>query len=81
MRTGNTITKNVTIKDLKTLDLNYRLVYKYRKEFLYDDFLYLNNTFIKPKYNFKKFSKSLKNETNFKISQTTIEKCQQNNEI
>ena len=81
MRTLNTITKNVAIKDLKTLDINYRLVNKYRKEFLDDDFLYLNNTFIKPKYNFKKFSKSLKGETNFKISQATIEKCQQSNEI
>ena len=81
MRTLNTITKNVAIKDLKTLDINYRLINKYRKEFLDDDFLFLNNTFIKPKYNFKKFSKSLKAETNFKISQTTIEKCQQSNEI
>ena len=81
MRTLNTITKNVAIKDLKTLDINYRLVNKYRTEFLDDDFLYLNNTFINPKYNFKKFAKPLKNETNFKISQATIEKCQQSNEI
>ena len=81
MRTLNTITKNVAIKDLKILDINYRLINKYRKEFLDDDFLFLNNTFINPKYNFKKFAKPLKNETNFKISQATIEKCQQSNEI
>ena len=81
MKTLITINKNVTIKDLKTLDINYRLINKYRKEFLDDDFIYLNNTFINPKYNFKAFSKSLKGETNFKISQTTLEKLQQSIEI
>ena len=34
-----TIAKNVTLKDLKTLDINYRLVNKYRREFLEDDFV------------------------------------------
>ena len=81
VRTLNTIIKNVAIKDLKTLDINYRLVNKYRKEFLENDFVYLNNTFIQPKYNMASFKKELKEETNFKISQATIEKCQQSNEI
>ena len=81
IRTLNTITKNVTIKDLKTLDINYRLINKYRKEFFDNDFIFLNNTFIKPKYNFMTFSKELKEETNFKISQSIIEKFQQSNEI
>ena len=81
IRTLNTITKNVTIKDLKTLDINYRLINKYRKEFFDNDFIFLNNTFIKPKYNFMTFSKELKEETNFKISKALIEKFQQSNEI
>ena len=81
IRTLNTITKNVAIKDLKTLDINYRLINKYRKEFFDNDFIFLNNTFIKPKYNFMTFSKELKEETNFKISQSIIEKFQQSNEI
>ena len=81
IRTLNTITKNVAIKDLKTLDINYRLINKYRKEFFENDFIFLNNTFIKPKYNFMTFSKELKEETNFKISKAIIEKFQQSNEI
>ena len=81
IRTLNTITKNVAIKDLKTLDINYRLINKYRKEFFENDFIFLNNTFIKPKYNFMTFSKELKEETNFKISKSLIEKLQQTNEI
>jgi 26S proteasome regulatory subunit N3 len=81
IRTLNTITKNVAIKDLKTLDINYRLINKYRKEFFDNDFIFLNNTFMKPKYNFMTFSKELKEETNFKISQSIIEKFQQSNEI
>ena len=81
MRTLMTIAKNVTLKDLKTLDINYRLVNKYRREFLEDDFVYLNNTFIKPKYNFSSFSKESPKESNFIIGQNTIEKCQQSHEI
>ena len=34
IRTLITIVKNVTMKDLKTLDINYRLINKYRREFL-----------------------------------------------
>ena len=79
--TLNTITKNVKIKDLKTLDINYRLINKYRREFFDDDFCFLNTTFIKPKYNFVVFDKKLKGDSNFKINQGTIEKYQQSNEI
>ncbi len=81
MRTLNTITKNIKIKDLKTLDINYRLINKYRKEFFENDFIFLNNTFIQPRYNIKSFAKELKEETNFKINQSIIEKFQQSNEI
>ena len=79
--TLNTIIKNVKIKDLKTLDINYRLINKYRREFFDDDFCFLNTTFIKPKYNFVVFDKKLKGDSNFKINQPTIEKYQQSNEI
>ena len=79
--TLNTIIKNVKIKDLKTLDINYRLINKYRREFFDDDFCFLNTTFIKPKYNFVVFDKKLKGDSNFKINQSTIEKYQQSNEI
>jgi 26S proteasome regulatory subunit N3 len=81
VRTLNTIIKNVAIKDLKTLEINYRLVNKYRKEFVDKDFAYLSKTFIQPKYTMNSFKKDLKEESNFKISQATIEKCQQSNEI
>ena len=81
LRTLITISKNVTLKDLKTLDVNYRLINKYRRELFDEDFVYLNNTFIKPKYNFPPFSKELKNEPNIKINQLTIEKLQNSNEI
>ena len=81
LRTLITISKNVTLKDLKTLDVNYRLINKYRREFFDDDFVYLNNTFIKPKYNFPPFAKELKNEPNIKINQSTIEKLQNSIEI
>ena len=43
IRTLITIVKNVTMKDLKTLDINYRLINKYRREFINKDFIYLNN--------------------------------------
>ena len=81
LKTLVTISKNVTLKDLKTLDINYRLINKYRREFLDDDFVYLNNTFIKPKYNFVPFSKELNAEPNIKINQITLEKFQKSNEI
>ena len=81
VKTLITIAKNVKMKDLKTLDINYRLINKYRREFLEEDFVHLNNTFIKPKYNFNSFSKESNKETNFKISQNTLEKLQQSNEI
>ena len=50
------IVKNVSMKYLKSLDTNYHLINKYRREFSDNDFTYLNNTFIKPKYDFKYFS-------------------------
>ncbi len=81
VKTLITIAKNVKMKDLKILDINYRLINKYRREFLEEDFVHLNNTFIKPKYNFNSFSKESNKESNFKISQNTIEKFQQSNEI
>ena len=81
IRTLNTIIKNVEIKDLKTLDINYRLINKYRREFLDEDFIYLNITFINPTYKIATFQKELKEETNFKISQATIEKCQKSSEV
>ena len=81
VRTLITIAKNVTLKDLKTLDINYRLINKYRREFFDEDFIYLNNTFIKPKYDFTLFSKELKTKPNFEINQLTIEKLQKSIEI
>ena len=81
IRTLITIVKNVTMKDLKTLDINYRLINKYRCEFLASDFIYLNNTFIKPKYDFPEFSKPTPEEVNFKFNPVTLERCQQSVEI
>ena len=65
------------MKNLKILDIKYRLIIKYRREFYEEDFINLNNTFIKPKYNFASFSKesqknkilkSVKNYKNIKKS-------------
>ena len=81
IRTLITIAKNVNMKDLKTLDINYRLINKYRREFLLNDFIYLNNTFIKPKYDFPEFSKPTPQEVNFKFNPVTLERCQQSVEI
>ena len=81
IRTLITIVKNVTMKDLKTLDINYRLINKYRREFVNKDFIYLNNTFIKPKFDFVSFSKPSSEESNFKFNQITLEKCQQSTEV
>ena len=81
IRILDTIIKNVEIKDLKTLDINYRLINKYRREFLDDDFVYLNITFINPTFTITTFQKELKQETNFKISQATIDKCKKSKEI
>ena len=81
VKTLITIAKNVKMKDLKTLDINYRLINKYRREFLEEDFVHLNNTFIKPKYSFNSFSKESNKESNFKINQNILEKLQQSNEI
>ena len=75
------IVKNVTVKDLKSLDYNYRLINKYRREFLEVDFIYLNNTFIKPRFDFKTFSKQSSEEANFKFNPNTLEKCQQSIEV
>ena len=79
--TLTSIAKNVTMKDLKTLDINYRLLNKYRREFLINDFIYLNNTFIKPRYDFKPFSKPSPEETDFKFTPITLEEYQQSIEI
>ena len=75
------ILKNVSIKDLKSLDTNYRLINKYRREFSDSDFTFLNNTFIKPKYDFKYFSNLSSIETNFKFTPIALEKCQQSTEV
>ena len=76
-----TIVKSVSVKDLKTLDNNYRLINKYRREFLENDFIYLNNTFIKPRFDFKTFSKPCPQETNFKFNPITLENCQKSIEV
>ena len=68
-------------KILKTLDINYRLIYKYKHEFLLNDFIYLNNTFIKPKYDFLEFSKPAPEEVNFKFNAVTPERYQQSVQI
>ena len=81
LKTLITISKNVTLNNLKTLDINYRLINKYRRELLDSDFVYLNNTFIKPKYNFATFSKELNAEPGIQINQATIEQFRQSIEI
>ena len=81
IRTLVSIVKNVTMKDLKSLDFNYRLINKYRREFFENDFIYLNNTFIKPKFDFTSFSKPTPQEVNFKFNPVTLERCQQNIEV
>ena len=75
------IVKNVTMKDLKSLDINYRLINKYRREFSDNDFPYLNDTFIKPRFDFKYFSNISSIETNFKFTPVALEKCQQSTEV
>ena len=81
LKTLDSIYNNVTVKDLKGLDNNYRLINKYRRGFKDDDFVYLNNTFIQPKYNFKTFSNNSIKDNNFKLSNVTIEKFRLNNEV
>ena len=81
IKTLLSINKNVSIKDLKSLDFNYRLINKYRREFTEQDFIYLNNTFIKPRFNFASFSKPSPEETNFKFTPLILERCQQGIEI
>ena len=81
IKTLVSIVKNVTMKDLKSLDFNYRLINKYRREFFENDFIYLNNTFIKPRFDFTSFSKPSPQEVNFKFNPITLERCQQSVEV
>ena len=81
IKTLITILKNVTLKDLKSLDINYRLINKFRREFFEKDFIYLNNTFIKPKFDFVSFSKPSPEETNFNFIPLTLQKCQESSEV
>ena len=81
IRTLISIAKNVTMKDLKSLDINYRFINKYRREFLEEDFIYLNKTFIQPKYNFEIFAKDSSIESKIKMNSLTLETCKQSIEI
>ena len=81
IRTLISIVKNVSIKDLKSLDINYRLINKYRRELEENDFIYLNNTFIKPRFDFSSFSKPSPEEPNFNFNLVTLDKCQQSIEV
>ena len=80
IQTLSSILKNVSLKDLKTLDIYYRLINKYRREFTDDDVAYLNNTFIKPRYDFKSFSNP-PTQINFNLPQVAIDKCKESVEI
>ena len=81
IRTLISIVKNVSIKDLKSLDINYRLINKYRRELEENDFIYLNNTFIKPRFDFSSFSKPSPEVPNFNFNLVTLDKCQQSIEV
>ena len=80
IHTLSSILKNVSLKDLKTLDIYYRLINKYRREFTDDDITYLNNTFIKPRYDFKSYTNP-PTTVNFNLSQVSIDKCKESIEI
>jgi 26S proteasome regulatory subunit N3 len=74
------VLKNVSLKDLKTLDIYYRLINKYRREFTDDDIAYLNSTFIKPRYDFKSYTNP-PTTVNFNLSQVSIDRCKESIEI
>ena len=80
IHTLSSILKNVSLKDLKTLDIYYRLINKYRREFTDDDITYLNNTFIKPRYDFKSYTNP-PTTVNFNLSQVSIDRCKESIEI
>ena len=80
IHTLSSVLKNVSLKDLKTLDIYYRLINKYRREFTDDDIAYLNSTFIKPRYDFKSYTNP-PTTVNFNLSQVSIDRCKESIEI
>jgi 26S proteasome regulatory subunit N3 len=79
-KTIQIIEKNILLKDLKQLDIHYRLVNKYRKEFKDEDFAFLYQKYIKPNYKIE-FYENMEETNNFQHNELTIKKYQISQEI
>ena len=63
----NLIDKSILIKDLKSLDINYRLINKFRRGFKEEDFSYLYELYIKNLYVFSSIKYDISMPKNFQI--------------
>ena len=75
------IDKSIILKDLKTLDINYRLINKFRRGFKNEDFAYLNEIYIKPLFILPSLKYDLSLPHNFTISPKALDKTKNSPEI
>ena len=75
------IDKSIILKDLKTLDINYRLINKFRRGFKNEDFAYLNEIYIKPLFILPSLKYDLTLPHNFTISPKALDKTKSSPEI
>ena len=75
------IDKSIILKDLKTLNINYRLINKFRRGFKNEDFAYLNEIYIKPLFILPSLKYDLSLPHNFTISPKALDKTKNSPEI
>lgn len=67
IKTLSLIQKSISLKDLKTLSMNFRLINKFRTSFKSEDFSYLNEIYIKPHFLLPSFRHDISIQSNFTI--------------
>ena len=77
----NLIDKSILIKDLKSLDINYRLINKFRRGFKEEDFSYLYELYIKNLYVFSSIKYDISMPKNFQIQPKLLNKTKDSPEI
>ena len=76
------IEKMVILKDLKGLENHYRYINKFRRSFTPEDFIFINEVFIKPTFSFKVFeANGAEIIDNSKFSPSLIDKIKANKEM
>lgn len=75
------IQKSISLKDLKTLSMSFRLINKFRRGFTDEDLAYLNEIYLKPHFIFSSFKYNLALPTNLEILPKLLDKTKNLPEI